>query len=177
MRVFRYPLRALVGDYIRSSIGVAVGLSVLLTVPASTTIIVIFGGVTLAFLIFGLRTVQHHVMQVALTEEGLGCRDFRTRALPWDDLSLVKLRFFGTRKQAARDDGSGFMQITLKGAGVSMTFESSLEGFELLAWRATKAARDNGVSLDPATAGNFLQLGIDADGDVPPPGNDPDFSH
>ena len=61
------------------------------------------------------------------------------------------------------------MQLTLKGAGASMSLESSIDGFEYIAWRATKAARENGVSLDPASAGNLLELGIDADQDQPAP--------
>ncbi len=61
------------------------------------------------------------------------------------------------------------MQLTLTGAGATMTLESSIDGFEYIAWRATKAARENGLSLDPASAGNLLELGIDADADQPAP--------
>jgi hypothetical protein len=50
-----------------------------------------------------------------------------------------------------------------------MTLESSIGGFEYIAWRAAKAARENGVSLDPTSAGNLLEIGIDADEDKPAP--------
>ena len=62
------------------------------------------------------------------------------------------------------------MQLTLKGGGTSFTLESSLEGFDYIAWRASKAARENGLSMDPTSAGNLLAIGLDADGEMPPPG-------
>ena len=56
------------------------------------------------------------------------------------------------------------MQLTLRGGGgASLTLESSIEGFEYIAWRAAKAARDNRVTLDETSAGNLLDIGIDAD--------------
>ena len=61
------------------------------------------------------------------------------------------------------------MQLTLKGAGTSLTYDSGLEGFDYLAWRAAKALRENGRDIDPTSAGNLLTLGLDADGEMPPP--------
>ena len=61
------------------------------------------------------------------------------------------------------------MQLTLKGGGTSITFESSLAGFDYITWRASKAARENGLSMDPTSAGNLLAIGLDADGESPPP--------
>lgn len=169
MRVYRYPLRSLLGDYLRAGIGLAVGLGVLVTVPASLTIVSVFGGLTLLFLLFGLRTVHRHMLQVALTDEQICGASFRTAVLPWQSLERIKLRYYGTRRQRRREDGGGFMQLSLKGAGTALTLESSIDGFELIAWRAARAARENGVSLDPTSAGNLLDLGIDADRDTPPP--------
>ena len=106
---------------------------------------------------------------MALTAEAIHSSGLSSRELPWGKLDLVKLRYFGTRRQRTRETGGGFMQLTLEGAGASFTLESSIEGFEYIAWRAAKAARENGVGLDPASAGNLLELGIDADADGPPP--------
>jgi hypothetical protein len=169
VRVYRYPLRSLVGDYLRASVGLAVGVIVLVTVPPSPAIVAIFGGLTVLFLVFGLRTVQRHMLQVALTDDQICGAAFRTRILPWDSLERLKLRYYGTRRQRRREDGGGFMQLSLKGGGAALTLESSIDGFERIAWRAAKAARDNGVSLDPTSAGNLLDLGIDADRETLPP--------
>lgn len=61
------------------------------------------------------------------------------------------------------------MQLKLKGGGRSFIYDSGIEGFDYLAWRAAKAIRDNGLSMDPASAGNLLSLGVDADRETPPP--------
>jgi hypothetical protein len=168
----RYPIRTLLGDYIRAIVGFGVGLYILLTVGFSLIIFLIFGSMAVLFLVFGLRTVQRHLAVVALSSEGVACRDLRTRSIYWRDLSYLKLRFYGIRRRSS-GDGANFMQLTIKGGRVSITMDSSLEGFDLLAWRAVKAARENAVSLDPASAGNLLGIGIDVDNESPPPSTHP----
>lgn len=167
MRIYRYPPRALAGDYLRSGVGLVIGVGVLLSVPPSPAIIVIFGGVAGLFGYFGYRTAQRHIMKVAVTDDEICNSSFGTRVMAWHDLQAVRLRYYGTKRQ---DRGSGgFMELTLKGAGSSLRFESSIEGFRYIAWRAAKAMRDNGLSIDPASAGNLLAIGLDADGEKPPP--------
>jgi hypothetical protein len=168
VKVLRYPVRSLVGDYLRAASGLGVGLVVLASSPSNTVIVVIFGAIALLFGAFGLRTVQRNITQVALSKEGIACRDFRMRTIFWQDLDRLKLRFYGSRRRSSQDR-SNFLQLTLAGAGTSLIFESSIEGFELIAWRAAKAARENAVSVDPTSAGNLLGIGIDADEETPPP--------
>jgi xanthosine utilization system XapX-like protein len=168
MRVYRYSLRSLAGDYIRSGAGLAVGVGVLLSVPPSPAIIGIFGSVVMLFGLFLLRTAQRQLLKVAVTDEEICNASIWSRAMSWNDLERFKLRYFGTKRDN-RSSG-GFMQLTLKGGGRSFTFESSLEGFDYIAWRASKAARENGLSMDPTSAGNLLAIGLDADGEMPPPG-------
>jgi hypothetical protein len=167
--VFRYPTGSLVGDYLRASVGVVVGLSVLANASGSIMVVVIFGALTALFGGFAYRTLRRHMLRIAVTREAICGTGLGTQELPWDKLDMLKLRYYGTRRQRNREDGGGFMQITLKGAGASLTLESSIEGFEYVAWRAAKAARDFGIGLDPISAGNLLQLGIDADEDGPAP--------
>ena len=167
MRVYRYSLRSLAGDYIRSGAGLTVGVGVLLSVPPSPAIIGIFGSVVMLFGVFLLRTVQRQLLKVAVTDEEICNASVWTRVMSWQDLETFKLRYFGTKRDN-RSSG-GFMQLTLKGGGTSLTFESSLAGFDYIAWRASKAARENGLSMDSTSAGNLLAIGLDADGESPPP--------
>ncbi len=169
MNVFRYPARSLVGDYLRAGIGLAIGLGVLASAPVSVLVVVIFGGLTALFGGFAYRTLRRHLLRVAVTTEAIRGTGLGTRELPWDKLGLLKLRYYGTRRQRNREDGGGFMQLTLKGAGESLTLESSIEGFEYIAWHAAKAARETGIDLDPISAENLLELGIVADEDGPAP--------
>lgn len=169
MKVLRYPVRSLIGDYLRAASGLGVGAVVLVSAPSdSMAVVVIFGAIAALFAVFGLRTIQRHITEVALSKKGIACRDFRLRTIFWQDLDGLKLRFYGTRRRSSQDR-SNFLELTLAGGGTSLKFESSIEGFELIVWRAAKAARENTVSLDPTSAGNLLGIGIDADEDTPPP--------
>lgn len=165
--VHRYPARALAGDYIRAGAGLAVGLGVLLSTPLSPAIVTIFGSWSALFGYFAFRTVQRNVTRVAITDTEICDVGLRTRVMAWADLQWLKLRYFGTKRQA-RAEG-GFMQLKLKGGGRSLTYDSGMEGFDYVAWRAAKAIRDNGFSMDPTSAGNLLSLGVDADRESPPP--------
>lgn len=162
MTVHRYPRPALLGDYARSAAGLSVGLGVLVSVPTSPVIVAIFGGLTALFLVFALRTVQRHVVQVAVTEDGIAAAGLVTRALRWEALERLTLRYYGTRRQR-KEGGSGFMQLSLRGGGVSLRLESSIDGFDQIIRQAAQAARRKGLALDPASAGNLLGLGIDVD--------------
>jgi hypothetical protein len=167
MTVYRYPVRALAGDYLRSAAGMGVGLAVVLSVPENPYAVVIFGTIGALFGYFGYRTLERHLSRVEVTDAEIRHAALGTRSLAWHDLQRIKLRYFGTRRQH-RGSG-GFMELKLWGRTTSLTYDSNLEGFDYLAWRATKALRENGLSMDPASAGNLLNLGLDADGDSPPP--------
>ncbi len=168
MKIYSYPVRALTGDYLRAVAGLGVSVAVLVAQPDNLIVIVIFGAAAALFGFFGFRTVQRHLTKVAITDEELCNAGFVSRIMKWTDLERLKLRYYGTRRQ---EQGSGgFMQLTLRGGGLSLTYDSGMEGFDYVAWRAAKAARENGFSVDPAWAVNLLALGVDADGEMPPPG-------
>ena len=167
MTVHRYPGRALAGDYVRALAGLAVGLGVLLSAPPSTVTVAIFGSWTALFGYFACRTVQRSMTRVAITETEIRSAGFRTHVMAWRDLQRLKLRYFGTKRQS-RTQG-GFMQLKLKGRGPSLTYDSGLDGFDYVTWRAAKAIRENGLSVDETSAGNLLSLGLDAGRETPPP--------
>ncbi len=164
MIVLRYPPRVLIGDYLRSGAGLLVGLGVLAVVPPNLPVLVIFGGIALLFGSFGLRTVLRHRLEVAMTDQEIACRGFATKVLPWDKLEALKLRYFGARRGRRSLFGGGFMELKLTGAGTAISFESSLDGFKQIAERAARAGHQNGLELDPVSASNLIELGIDTAG-------------
>src|SRR3546814_5128107 len=89
MRQLRYPARALYGDYLRSAAGIAVGLGVLLAVPPSLFIVVIFGPLTVLFAIFGLRTLHRHSLRVAVSDEAIARSEEHTSELQ----SLMRISY------------------------------------------------------------------------------------
>jgi hypothetical protein len=167
MMVYRYPARALAGDYVRAVAGLGIGLGVLLSAPLSPAIVAIFGGCSAVFGYFAYKTLQRNLTRVAVTDTEICDVSFRTRVMAWQELQGLKLKYFGTKRQA-RAEG-GFMQLKLKGGGQSLSYDSSMDGFDYVAWRAAKAIRENGYSMDPTSAGNLLSLGVDADQETPPP--------
>ena len=172
MRTLRYPPRVLYADYLRSAAGLAVGLGVLLAVPPNPVVVAVFGSLAALFGAFGLRTAQRHNLRVAVSPEAVTCRGAFAKELPWRDITGMKLRYYGSQRSRWRPLGGGFMQLTLKGTGRAMTFESSIEGFDWLAGRAAAAMRARGLALDPATASNLIELGIDPED--PPAGTPTD---
>ena len=167
MMVCRYRGRALAGDYIRAGVGLLVGVGVLFSTPLSPVIVTVFGSWSAFFGYFAYRTIQRNLTKVAITQTEICDVGCRTRVRAWRDLRWLKLRYFGTKRQA-RSEG-GFMQLKLKGGGRSLTYDSGMDGFDFVAWRAAKAIRENGYGLDPTSAGNLLSLGVDADRETPPP--------
>ncbi|MEM7169136.1 MAG: hypothetical protein AAF530_03150 [Pseudomonadota bacterium] len=167
MSSYRYPVRSLMGDYLRAAMGLGVGLTALLSLPASWVTGVIFGSLTAIFLIFGLRTAYRHHLTVSLDERGVICGNphfailSREKSLAWSALSEFRLRYFGNRR-LSRSRAKGFYQLSLKGGGVSMMFDSHLEDFDELVRLCFHVARHHGLPLDSATAANLISLGIDA---------------
>ncbi len=167
MRTYRYSGRSVAGDYLRAAIGLAVGLGVSVSAPEGPVILVVFGSITALFAYFAYRTVQRHMTRVAVTDKEIRDTGFGTRVMAWSNLRRIKLRYFGTKRQ--QRSSSGFMQLSMRDGRTSLTYDWSLDGFDYIAWRAARALRENGVSMDPASAGNLLTMGFDADGEMPPP--------
>jgi len=168
----RYPLRTLLPDYVRAGTGVAISLGVLAANPVGWTLGVVVGGVLLLFGGYGARTVHQTLYGVDVDAAGITAHGLQRRRVPWTELAGVKLRHYGARKAKRADDDPtqrGFHQLTLRTVRGRLTLESNLESFAYVVWRAARAARAAGLSLDPMTAETMLALGVDPDGETRPP--------
>ena len=160
MNRHRYPAGSLKGDYIRAGIGLlitAIPLSAGLGLIAGA----IFGGLAALFLGFGLRTLARQCTVVFVAPEGIATELLLfsaplRRSLRWAEIEDVNLRFFSTE----RSRSSGWMELTVKGAGTRLKIDSDLEGFETIAKTVADAAERNGLQLDPMTAENLVGLGL-----------------
>ena len=160
---YRHVPRSLIGDYLRALFGLGITLTVLFSLDDKLSIVGgIFFILSLLFLAFALRTLRQQLLRVAVNDEGIFTKVFGTAALPWSKLSHVRLRFFGTRREHKSGSG-GHMQLTLKGDGQKLSFDSTIEGSPDILWHAARAARHNALGIDPSTAGNMLSLGIEPD--------------
>lgn len=155
----RYPARALLADHLRAGAGAALTLGPLAfldVAPVAGYIMLPLGAL---FVVFGVRTALRQMTRATLCDAGVRIDGPRRVMLRWSDLDGMMLRFFSTR----RDRREGWMQLTLKGAGRTLRFDSSIEDFVVLVRRAHAAASANRIALVPATLANLTSLGITVD--------------
>ncbi|MBI1775043.1 MAG: hypothetical protein HYR63_06825 [Proteobacteria bacterium] len=156
MTTYRYPGRAMVGDYLRSAAGLALTAGPLTTMPASSGVAAVLGGFAALFGVFGLRTLIRHQTTVHLDDHGITVSGIQRRQVAWRELAKVRLNYYSTK----RDRAGGWMQLTVQGSGWPIRFDSTLDGFADVAHRSHQAARDNGVALSEVTIANLQALGV-----------------
>lgn len=160
MPIFRYPRSSLIGDFLRSGGGLAAGFAGLVLAPSSSFVLLLSLFFIILFGWFLWRTFRRSRTEVALTSDGISCRDFAEKRVAWREISGFKLRFYGTRREHRNKQG-GFMVLTLKGPSAKLAFESSLEGFSQIVERAGEAAQACGLEIDTASQEYLLDLGIE----------------
>jgi hypothetical protein len=157
----RYSSRALAGDYVRASAGFALCVGAAAIADFSGFTAWLFGLCALVFLLFGSRTLLRSVTNYELTDTGL-TRSYATgfgrteRALAWQGLKQLKLRFF----PAKRDRSQGWMELTLAGEGTRMRLDSTLGNFEAIVRAAVGAAVHRRLAMSESTLSNLAALGI-----------------
>jgi hypothetical protein len=161
----RYPGRSLTGDYLRGGIGLVIAGALWAALPAADYVHVIFGGLTLLFALFTIRTAWRQLLRFELLPEGLAQLWPQRRVLLWDRLDSLRLRYYSTR----RNREGGWMTLTMRAGDVRMNFESTLDGFDAMAQRAALAAQQRSIPLDDPTRANLGALGIAGYDPLPAP--------
>ncbi len=154
MSEHRYPARSLLEDYARGAAGLAF-LAIAL-VPMHWVLHVIFGLVACLLLSFGVRTFLRARSRIVLNDSGLALIGPAPKQVAWTALDGLKLRYFSTR----RDRKQGWMELTLRGAGVKLAVESQIEGFEAIVRAAAQAAVARGLTVDASTEGNLAAMDV-----------------
>ena len=161
-----YPVRALAGDYFRTSIGLILTAGPLFFLGLVDALKVILFLLSLVFLIFGFRTMIRQATTVVLCKQGIRTeRAVTSRRLPmtgratqiaWRDLRRMRLKYFTTR----RDGEKGWMQLRLDGPGGRLSLDSAVEGFERIVEQALRAAGENSLELEATTRENLQAIGL-----------------
>ena len=151
-----YPSSAMVGDYMRAAAGLVPTGVLFATVPIGTVAGTILGGFAAIFGVFALRTLMRHGTSVEMTDSELRTHGVSHRTIHWAELDRMKLAYYSTR----RDRRAGWMQLELRGAGVKVTIDSRIAGFDQVVRRAAEAASERGIALNEATVANLGSLGI-----------------
>ena len=155
MTYYRYPLKSLLSDYLRSAVGVLVAAGLIVFGQLPTPVLVVFAVLAAMFALFGLSTLRRHWTRIGVSESELLLAP-GGRRVAWDDLEQVRLRYYSTRKEKDK----GWMQLTLRGPGRKMRIESACEGFDDIARLAASSALAKGLEIDKFSADNFQTLGV-----------------
>jgi len=153
-RSFRYPPRALIADYARGAAGLACTLGPIALVQPTGAVIWVLGAGAAFFLLYLARTAFSSVSSIDLEETGIRASGPLGAVIRWEDLRLVRLKYFTTRS----DRAAGWMQLDLRGARQRIGVDSRLEGFAELARAVAGEARRRGLELDEATRANLGAL-------------------
>ncbi len=160
--IHRYPLGAVIADYARALVGMAMTFGPLAFVNIGSVMVYILAGLGALFLLFGCRTVLRHLTKVEVSAGGIRIAGSGGQAVRWCDLDHMSLRYYTIR----RDKSGGWMQLKIKEKGSDVTLDSSLEGFDDIVRRALEAARANEIALESGTLTNLPAMGIDAPSDI-----------
>jgi hypothetical protein len=163
MTQYRYPRRALTGDFLRAGIGVAITAGPALAIPPTSVAQFVLAPLALLFLAFGVRTWRRSVAVIAVTARDISLSAPWQARLAWHNLKAVRLNYYSTRF----DRTGGWMQLMLKGQGgpegATIRLDSTLEGFNEIARHVATVARAARIPLSEATRNNFSALGIAVD--------------
>lgn len=154
--LYIYDRRTLMHDYVRAGIGAALCLGPLLVVEGGSIMVYVLAVLGTVFVVFGARTLLRHRSAIELTTEGVRVHGPWPRFLAWRDLTVMKLAYFSTGRTKTR----GWMELKLRGGGTTMSFDSSLDGFEPVVAAALHAARSNDLTLSEVTRANLDAMGF-----------------
>ncbi len=159
LSLHRYPPGALVADYARAGLGMALTLGPLAIFNVATVMVYILGGLGALFGAFGLRTFLRHMTHVEISPEEIRMRGPVGRGLRWQRLDELTLKYYTTQ----RDKHGGWMQLKLRGDGCVLTIDSSIDGFSDIAGQALAAARAKQLPMSADTRANLAALGLALD--------------
>ena len=155
MSTLSYPGGALAADLLRGGGGAAlVSIPLAAGEPPAWLAAVLLLAVAL-FLVYGVSAAMNLRRRFELDEEGIRVLPGGDR-LDWGELDALDLRYYSTR----RDGRDGWMQLRLRCGNRAVRVDSRLSGFPALIARASRAARERGLPLTPATLSNLSALGI-----------------
>jgi hypothetical protein len=161
MTRYRYPPKALTGDYLRAGGGFAITGGPAFFVPTAPAVTVILGALAALFGIFGLRTALRQFTVIEMSDEAIAVVGAGGKRMAWRDVRHLRLDFYSTR----RDDKGGWMQMKISGPSGHIRIDSALDGFARVAGEAATHAAIHGIEITETSQGNFRALGI-----TPPPG-------
>ena len=148
---FAYHPSSLLGDYIRSIVGVGLTASALIFLNLATWLQIVFLTCFLLFVIFTIRTIIRQKTSYRLCNAALQQVGIFSKNINFDDLTKFELRYFSTR----RNREEGWFQLKLVANDIKIVVDSSLNGFDDIIKTANFAVEKNKLDLDAITSANL----------------------
>lgn len=157
---FRFSTLSLAGDYFRGGGGLLVSVLVIYVTDSAVWALVVFGPLAVLFVWFLYRTVERQLSEIELAEPGVIRRGLGERRIAWNDLSELRLRFYGTRREV-RNRSGGVLQMRLADeGGTRISVDSGLHDFDKLVSVSARKALERGLQMDSVTVGCLIDMGI-----------------
>jgi hypothetical protein len=186
MTELRYPLSALLGDYARGLLGIAICLVIVITYDWTNRLVWLFIALTVLFLVYTMRTAIRQKTIIGVDDGGIVQTLFgSSRRIDWNRLQSLSLRYYATKRAKKKGLGGvlgrlgrrgiddkysaaeqprspladGWMELALRDNDKRrITIDSALPQFFRLTNLAVQAARRNGVEIDSITDDNLQVL-------------------
>lgn len=142
-------------DYARAGIGLAICIAPFIWLEPALYLVVVLVAMGAIFAMLLWQTMSRQFTRVIVDAQGVTLIAFRRRTIAWGQLRQMELSYFTTWKNL-----KGFMELKLKGPGVTMNIGSSLIGFRNVAKAASEAASRNRLRFKEATIENLKHLNI-----------------
>ena len=156
-RQYYYTISILRSDYIKSSIGMTLPVTVLFLFGDLSGLLWISATIFLLFFIIFIRTLIRNFTRITISDKCIKVRIFRERELSWRNLSGLQVYYY----KAWRFGGDNWMRVVLRDSNSKLAIESSLEGFEYIVLKAKLSAKENRLKLSPVTISNLTFIGFD----------------
>ena len=162
---FGYPSSAMLKDYGQAAAGAVIFGIPLVYAHTNIYAVVILGAIVLMFLSFAWSTWRRHRTVIAVTDEGIWAEGAANTALRWSEITRVDLRYFSTKRERGRggpatDEGSGWMQLRLDGAGGTIKVDSSIEDFRDMIIRVVRAIEEHRLTMSESAHVNLSAMGL-----------------
>ena len=162
LSISKYNPRGLLWDALKGLLGlILVGLPLIFGDPVTWLTWFLYGLVAI-FLVFLGRLSIRFLTEISCDENGLYQVKPSTKAIMWDNLSLLKLRYYSTKKSGE----DGWMHLQLKAGHIRINLDSQLDRFDEILHLATKAAMKKNLSMDAVTLDNLNASGINISKDL-----------
>ena len=151
MSLHHYPTQSLLADYARAAVGVGVTAVPLIASGSFGIVAMIILAVMMLFAVYGLRTLLRQFTRIEVSEMGIRALGPIARAIAWDEVRDVSLRYYSTR----RDRQKGWLQLSVKGPRGSIGMDSQLDEFQTVLDAVFREVSARDLSPDQTTLENL----------------------